>query len=347
MLSVDQFLHEGESVCIGRKGTIDRPMFLEGKFWTVDTLFFTHSFKNCLPKFIFAIFQQIKWLDHNAAGGIPSLSKTDIQNIKICIPTLPEQQKITDCLGSLDELIVAHRAKLAALQDHKKGLLQQLFPAEGQTTPTLRFPQFEDKKGWTPRAVNDVASILMGNAFKSADFSENGIQLIRMGNLYQGSLDLDRSPVFLPSDFEQTSSSFLLKPSDLLMSMTGTVGKTDYGFVVQIPEASEQLLLNQRVIKITPKRGVIKEFLLHLFQSAPFLHNLYASAGGTKQANLSAVKLKRLRVHCPTPREQQKVADCLSDLDSLINAQAEQVTSLQDHKNGLMQQLFPNPEQSK
>ena len=75
MTSVDSFLYDGDSVCIGRKGTIDRPIFLTGKFWTVDTLFYTHSFCYCLPKFLYCVFQQIDWYRYNEAGGVPSLSK--------------------------------------------------------------------------------------------------------------------------------------------------------------------------------------------------------------------------------------------------------------------------------
>ncbi|MEX2597726.1 MAG: restriction endonuclease subunit S [Salibacteraceae bacterium] len=285
-----------------------------------------------------------EFVNEGARAGRFNISVDTFLSISVCYPTDTEQQKIADCLGSLDDLIAAHSQKFDALQDHKKGLLQQLFPAEGKTIPALRFPGFADSKEWEPKKIEELASILMGNAFKSADFSKRGIQLVRMGNLYQRDLDLERSPVFLPSHFEQTCSSYILKPKDLLMSMTGTVGKEDYGFVVQIPEECEQLLLNQRVIKITPKREVIKEFLLHLFQSTPFLFNLYSSAGGTKQANLSAVKLKQIEVTCPSPPEQQKIADCLGNLDALVTAQTEQIAALQDYKKGLMQQLFPKPE---
>jgi type I restriction enzyme S subunit len=129
MRSVDDYLYDGESVCIGRKGTINNPMFLTGKFWTVDTLFYTHSFNQCLPKFIFSIFQGIDWLKHNEAGGVPSLSKTIIEKIETAIPSLPEQQRIASCLSSLDALITAETQKLDALKTHKKGLMQQLFPS--------------------------------------------------------------------------------------------------------------------------------------------------------------------------------------------------------------------------
>lgn len=128
MLSINDYLYDGESVCIGRKGTIDKPMFITGKFWTVDTLFYTHSFKNCLPKFIFYIFQNIDWLKHNEAGGVPSLSKTNIYCIKVLIPSTTEQQKIASFLSSLDDLIQAQTEQVAALKAHKKGLMQGLFP---------------------------------------------------------------------------------------------------------------------------------------------------------------------------------------------------------------------------
>lgn len=132
MLSVDEYLYDGESVCIGRKGTINNPILLSGKFWTVDTLFYTHSFNECLPHFIYAIFQIIDWLKHNEAGGVPSLSKTNIEKIEVAVPKPIEQEKIADCLSSLDELIALEAQKLDALKLHKKGLMQQLFPQIGE-----------------------------------------------------------------------------------------------------------------------------------------------------------------------------------------------------------------------
>lgn len=129
MLSVNDYLYDGESVCIGRKGTIDKPMFLSGKFWTVDTLFYTHSFKKCLPMYIFYVFENIDWRNHNEAGGVPSLSKTNIYKIEILVPpTIQEQKKIASCLAALDKLINAQTEKIEQLKLHKKGLMQGLFP---------------------------------------------------------------------------------------------------------------------------------------------------------------------------------------------------------------------------
>jgi type I restriction enzyme S subunit len=128
MLSVDEYLYEGDSACIGRKGTINNPLFLTGKFWTVDTLFYTHSFKDCIPKFVFYIFQNIDWLRHNEAGGVPSLSKTNIYKIETVVPKPNEQELIVDFLSGMDDVITIQMKKIEQLQQHKKGMMQGLFP---------------------------------------------------------------------------------------------------------------------------------------------------------------------------------------------------------------------------
>lgn len=105
MTSVDDFLYDGESVFIGRKGTINKPLYYNGKFWTVDTLFYTHSFVNVLPKFVYCLFQTINWLKYNEASGVPSLSKATIEKIKVCIPSMDEQDKLSNLLFLLDKRI--------------------------------------------------------------------------------------------------------------------------------------------------------------------------------------------------------------------------------------------------
>jgi len=127
MTYVDQFLYEGESVCIGRKGTINKPQFMSGKFWTVDTLFYTHDFKGVIPRFILSIFQNIEWYRYNEAGGVPSLSKKTIDSILVNFPSLPEQTKIANFLNSLDQKIEQIDTQVNQTQTFKKGLLQQMF----------------------------------------------------------------------------------------------------------------------------------------------------------------------------------------------------------------------------
>jgi type I restriction enzyme S subunit len=127
MTYVDGFLHDGETVCIGRKGTIDKPMYFNCKIWTVDTLFFTYDFTKSLPKFIFYFFQTVNWKEYNEASGVPSLSKKTIEKIALNLPSLAEQTKIANFFSAIDEKIELVNTQIEEIQVYKKGLLQGMF----------------------------------------------------------------------------------------------------------------------------------------------------------------------------------------------------------------------------
>lgn len=127
MTYVDSFLHQGETVCIGRKGTIDKPMYFNGDIWTVDTLFYTHTFVDSIPKYVFYVFQSINWKQHNEASGVPSLSKSTIEQISINVPSVPEQTKIADFLSAIDQKTELVSTQIEETQGYKKGLLQLMF----------------------------------------------------------------------------------------------------------------------------------------------------------------------------------------------------------------------------
>ena len=126
MTSVNECLYEGETTFIGRKGTINKPFYYNGKFWTVDTLFYTHSFKRVIPKFVYCLFQTINWLRYNEASGVPSLSKDTIEKIKVRIPQLDEQKKIAKLLSLLDERIATQNKIIDKLQSLIKGIAQNI-----------------------------------------------------------------------------------------------------------------------------------------------------------------------------------------------------------------------------
>ena len=127
MTSVDDFLYDGESVFIGRKGTINKPLYYNGKFWTVDTLFYTHSFVNVLPKFAYCLFQTINWLKYNEASGVPSLSKATIEKIKVRIPSMDEQDKLSNQLFLLDKRIEVQNKIIEKLETLIKGIRHNVF----------------------------------------------------------------------------------------------------------------------------------------------------------------------------------------------------------------------------
>jgi len=126
MTHVNEFLYDGVSVGIGRKGTIDKPILLLGKFWTVDTLFYTHSFSGVIPNYIYYQFLLIPWKEYNEASGVPSLNKNTLEQIELQFPSLSEQERIATILSDLDAELEALEQQLGKAQQIKQGMMQEL-----------------------------------------------------------------------------------------------------------------------------------------------------------------------------------------------------------------------------
>ena len=156
MTSVNECLHEGETTFIGRKGTINKPFYYNGKFWTVDTLFYTHSFKYVIPKFVYCLFQTINWLRYNEASGVPSLSKDTIEKIKVRIPQLDEQKKIAKFLSLLDERIATQNKIIEDLKLLKDAISDAMFCTPKQSAPRKRIKGFYSD--WQKVHLKDICS---------------------------------------------------------------------------------------------------------------------------------------------------------------------------------------------
>lgn len=333
MTSVDDFLYDGESVCIGRKGTIDKPIFLTGKFWTVDTLFYTHSFHNCLPKYLYQIFQQINWYKYNEAGGVPSLSKTTIGEINVFVPVgekgeLKEQQKIVDCIFSLDELIEVTAQKVGTLKEHKKGLMQRLFPAEGKNVPDLRFPEFQGQATeWQSTLLGAVVDYENGRAHENEIDDEGDFIVV--------------NSKFISTDGEvvkRTNTPYCLADKEDILMVLSDVPNGRAIAKCFFVDLSGVYTVNQRICRLRSK-NVNSKLLFYLINRNPYFLSF---DDGVKQTNLKKSEVLECPLMIPSsPIEQQKIADLLSSIDDLIIATEQRIKSLEKHKKGLMQQLFP------
>lgn len=342
MTSVDDFLYDGESVCIGRKGTIDKPIFLTGKFWTVDTLFYTHSFHNCLPKFLYLIFQQINWYKYNEAGGVPSLSKTTIGEINVFVPVgekgeLKEQQKIADCLSSLDDLIEATAQKVEALKGHKKGLMQRLFPAEGKNVPDLRFPEFQASEKWKECILGNclLEQPRYGINAPAVPFQKELPTYIRITDISEDGYFLPNPKVSVNHD---AVDNFYLGIGDLVFARTGaSVGKC-----YKYRKEDGKLVFAGFLIKVSPDQTRLSpDFLFQFTFSQLYWKWVDLTSTRSGQPGINSKEFASMMLYLPTKDEQQKIADCFSSLDELIEATSRKVEILKEHKKGLMQQLFP------
>lgn len=332
MRSVNDFLYDGESVCIGRKGTINNPIFLCGKFWTVDTLFYTHSYVNCIPKFAYNIFQKIDWLKYNEAGGVPSLSKATIKKIKVFIPKdIAEQQKIADCLSALDDIITAINKKINVLKVYRKGLMQKLFPAEGETVPEWRFPEFRNSGKWEETTLEKVADYENGKAHEN-EISENGKYIVANSKFISTEGEVKKYT---------DSANLLANKGDILMVLSDVPNGRAIAKCYHV-DKDERYTVNQRVCRLIP-RNIAGLLLFHIVNRNSYFLRF---DDGVKQTNLKKDDVLMCPLVLPKDQEeQQKIADCLSALDTFITAQVEKIETLRLHKKGLMQGLFPSIEE--
>ena len=262
--------------------------------------------------------------------GLLNVPTSDFFDLKILTPTPAEQKKIAECLTAMDNLISAQAQKVDALKEKKKGLMQQLFPQPGQTTPKLRFPGFTGE--WEERKLGEVANFQNGYAYNSSTFSDKGSYVIRISDIKDGTISL-KSAVHCLTDVPDT---FKVVKGDILIAMSGaTTGKIgEY-------RNDEVAYINQRVGNIKPF-AINKKLLLFLLQSVFFMHYLNGILTVGAQPNISSQQICSFGFMLPTDEaEQQKIAECLSSLDELIAAESAELEALKEHKKGLMQQMFP------
>jgi type I restriction enzyme, S subunit len=280
---------------------------------------------------------------NHAEGGIRSyLFYENFSRIEILLPTLPEQQRIASCLSSLDELITTQTRKVDALKTHKKGLMQQLFPREGETQPRLRFPEFEGE--WEEIELGAMVDLLSGYPFDGPDISQDssGVPLLRGINVTEGrirhSTEIDRFYCGPTEGLER----FRLQANDLVIGMDGSkVGKNS----ALVSEADAGALLIQRVARLRARQESAIQFIFQRINS-PYFH-AYVDRINTSSGipHVSSKQIKEFRICVPSEAEQQRIASCLSSLDDLITNESHKLETYKTHKKGLMQGLFPKVEE--
>ena len=280
-------------------------------------------------------------VNEGARAGRFNISITQFLSTAAWRPVESEQQEIADCLSSVDERIAAQTRKLDALKTHKKGLMQQLFPREGETQPRLRFPEFQNASEWDVLKFRDVVAHSFYGTSQSTS-EEGQYPVLRMGNLSDGRLEFSNL-AYLDLDETEFKKYRLLK-GDILLNRTNSyelVGK------ISLFDSDEDCIAASYIVAYRLKKGRIDpRFCNYLLNTSVYRRRIKAFATiAVCQANINPTTFQdSLDISFPKLEEQERIADCLADLDGLIAAQTQKLEALKAHKKGLMQQLFPSPE---
>lgn len=331
---VDDYLYDGETVCIGRKGTIDSPIYHVGKIWTVDTLFYTYDFKDCNVKFLYYLFCTINWKEHNEATGVPSLSKENIKRIVARFPNLAEQQSLGSFFSSFDRLLSDHHRRLENLRRVKKSMLQKMFPQQGQTVPEIRFKGFsgewekaklstflevsEEKNTDNFYGIEDVLSV-------SGDYGVVN-QIEFQGRSFAGA-SVAGYGVAETGDVIYTKSPLKSNPYGIIKTNKGKPGIVSVLYGVYHPI----------------KGRTDSSFVQTYFESDARLNNylrVLINKGSKNTLLISDEDALRGEVCFPSYEEQQRLSSFFTSLDNLINDEVNYIDQLTRVKSTLLQKMF-------
>ncbi|MGL2639637.1 restriction endonuclease subunit S [Helicobacter pylori] len=303
MLSINNFLHNGESVCIGRKGTIDKPIYLNGKFWVVDTLFYSYSFKKSIPKFIFYAFSIIKWSNYNEATGVPSLTKMTISNIEIPLPPLNEQIAIANILSDVDHYLYSLDALILKKESVKKALSFELLSQRkrlkgfNQDWQRVRLGTYKYRRGSFPQPYGNPQW-----------YSDNGMPFVQVYDVGEN-FKLTQKTKQKISKIAQPMSVFVPKNS-VIITLQGTIGRVA---LTQYDCYCDRTIL---IFDNNTLNDVNKYFfVLSLFTK---FEEEKRKADGSIIKTITKQTLKDFEILLPPLDEQIAIANILSALDSEI-----------------------------
>lgn len=255
-------------------------------------------------------------VNEGARAGRFNISIDKFLSIDVWKPSSPEQERIAECLASIDALIEAETEKLDTLKDHKQGLMQQLFPAEGESLPALRFPEFREADSWDICTLEDLCTMRAGQYIRASEIQEEP-----SSDLY---------PCYGGNGLRGYAKSYTHEGRFPLIGRQGALcGNVKF--------AEGQFHATEHAIVATPKRSVSVDCLFYLLD----FMQLNKHATGQAQPGLSVGALEQLPAWKPGEDEQAQIASALGTADDLITAQEAKVLNLRRHKLGLLQQLLP------
>ena len=318
---VDSYLYEGESILIGRKGTIDKPKYVNEKFWTVDTLFYTQINSRAFPKFIYQHALQVNWLGLNEATGVPSLNTTSINNIEIYLPCSDEQTKIATFLSSVDDKIAQLSQKSDLLSQYKQGMMQKLFSQQ------IRFKADDGSAfgEWHQSELKEVAQINP----KVKKLPENFIY-IDLESVEKGLLLLEKNITLSEAP---SRAQRLLSKGDVLFQMVRPYQQNNYYF-----NLDGQYVASTGYAQIRTELN--SKFIYYALHEKSFLDEVMNRCTGTSYPAINSSDLSTIEIGIPCLEEQTKIANFLSAIDQKIEVVAQHIEEAKMWKKGLLQQMF-------
>lgn len=310
----NEYKVKGPGVITGRSGTIGKLQYIDTDYWPHNTSLWVTDFKGNYPKFVFYLYQKLNLSKFGTGSGVPTLNRNDVHDTLIHIPSHDEQKKISMCLDNLDHLITLHQRKLEKLKEYKKGMLQKMFPKNGEKIPEVRFPGFDGE--WKERKVSELCSISTGKS-NTQDKVEDG-----------------KYPFYVRSPIIERSTKYLYDEEAVITVGDGVGTEKVFHYV------NGKYDLHQRCYRMY---GFSDELNAHYFYhtfSKLFYKRVMSMTAKTSVDSVRLEMISDMKIPVPDIEEQRKIGSFLDNLDRLIALQQKKIESLKEFKKGCLQQMF-------
>ena len=322
-----QYRCPANSVIIGRKGSINNPLFVETEFWNVDTAFGVVPNEKILhPKFFYLFCKDYDFTRHDVSVTIPSLRRTDILKINVPVPPIAEQEKIVAELDCLSGIIEKKKQQLKELDNLAQSIFYEMFG-----------DPVENDKGWKTINIENICSSIVrgpfGSALKKEFFVEQAsttYKVYEQKHAIQKSADI--GTYFIDAERFQTLKRFEVVPGDIIMSCSGTIGE----FFV-IPEGAERGIINQALLKYTLNDSIDQTYFLYVME---WVKENFDKKGTGLQNIGSVGTIKKTKISFPPLALQQDFASKIEVIEKQKELLAQSIKETETLFNSRMDYYF-------
>ena len=344
-MHASQYLYDGEAVLFGRKGTIDKPLYVNEKFWTVDTMYYAIPNKTGYGKFLYYLGTLLPFNKYQTSTALPSMTQSILGDMNVVNPPISEQQRIADYLdkkcGEIDELIALQEQMIAQLTNYKQSVITEAV-TKGLNPDAELVPSGIDWIGDVPKGWKVVRLSLLTSKIGSGStpngganvYVSEGVKFLRSQNVFFEGLDL-KDVAHITDEIDEEMKGTRVQVGDVLINITGgSIGRCYF-----VDETLGRANVNQHVSIIRPK-NIFTRFLKYYLQSFLGQHQVSILQTGGNREGLSAAALSNFKILLPTKDEQHTIATYLdtkcSEIDSLIAIKQQKIETLKDYKKSVI-----------
>ena len=337
------YLHDGDSIILGRKGTIDRVYFATGRFWTIDTAYYLSDFNGSVPIWLFYYLQTIDLRSMNEATGVPSLSRELLYQIEVPTPSKPEQTKIAEILSTVDRAIEQTEALIVKQQRIKTGLMQDLLTRGIDEHGNLRSEKthkFKDSPlgripvEWEVVPLEELADAIDPQPdHRTPTEVPDGVPYIGVSDFKKdGRIDFDRARKVARSAYEKQKRAFTISEGDFVFGKIGTIGLPR-----RVP-TSPRYALSANVIMLKPRESAS---FIYWWMASPIVERLVElDIHTTSQPAFGIQKMRSILILKPIKEERQRIGKLLDELELNDKSIGSNLSKLRSLKIALMQDLL-------